>query len=198
MILITYARKERCHTMEDTDLGEHIQAYRKQSHISLRELASMAGISPSMLSQIENNAVNPSINTLKSIAEALGVPLYKFFTPREPGPADQIVRKGKHQIIGHWGTDVTYKLLTPDTNGAIEFMLMEFPPDTSTRKEPRGHLGEETAYVIEGPVEVTVDGQSYILEQGDSIRIPPNQPHKWTNHRQVPASVIFAITPPSF
>jgi len=184
--------------MEDMDLGERIQSYRKTSHISLRELASMAGISPSMLSQIENNAVNPSINTLKSIAEALEVPLYKFFTPREPGPADQIVRKGKHQIIGRLGTDVTYKLLTPDTKGTIEFMLMEFPPETTTRAKPRGHLGEETAYVISGHVVVTVDDQTYILEPGDSIRILPNHPHKWTNATQEDASVIFAITPPSF
>lgn len=184
--------------MEDMDLGERIQSYRKQSHISLRELAGMASISPSMLSQIENNAVNPSINTLKSIAEALDVPLYKFFTPREPGPADQIVRKGKHQIIGHWGTDVTYQLLTPDTEGTIEFMLMEFPPNTTSRPTPRAHPGEETAYVTKGRVQVTVDGQDYILEEGDTIRILPNHPHKWTNTSREHASVIFAITPPAF
>lgn len=70
--------------MEEMDIGGRIQEYRKAAGMSLRELAAHAEISPSMLSQIENNAVNPSINTLKSIAEVLQIPLYKFSSPRLP------------------------------------------------------------------------------------------------------------------
>ena len=65
--------------MEDMDIGGRIQEYRKAAGIGLRELANRAEISASMLSQIENNIVNPSINSLKNIAEALDIPLYKFF-----------------------------------------------------------------------------------------------------------------------
>ena len=46
--------------------------------MSLRELAKRAGTTASMLSQIERNLVNPSISTLKSIAQALEVPMFKF------------------------------------------------------------------------------------------------------------------------
>ena len=184
--------------MEEMDIGGRIQEYRKAAGMSLRELAAHAEISPSMLSQIENNAVNPSINTLKSIAEVLQIPLYKFFKPQAPTPADQIVRQGEHRIIGHWGTEVTYKLLTPDTDSTIEFILMEIPAGTVTTKVPRGHQGEETAYVMEGQVEITVDDQTYQLSAGDSIRILPGHPHKWSNRSKELVRVIFAVTPPSF
>lgn len=184
--------------MEDMDIGGRIQEYRKAAKMSLRELAAKADVSASMLSQIENNIVNPSINSLKNIADALQVPLYKFFKPQEPSLEDQIVRKGKHRIIGHWGTEVTYKLLTPDTESSIEFILMEIPTGTSTTKIPRGHEGEETAYVMEGSVQITVDDHTYELNEGDSIRILPRHPHQWKNSSRKLVRVIFAVNPPSF
>ena len=65
--------------MEDINLGARVRQFRSMRGVSLRELAAKAGMTPSMLSQIENNGVNPSINTLKSLADALQVPLFKFF-----------------------------------------------------------------------------------------------------------------------
>ena len=65
--------------MEEINIGAKIQEFRKNRGMSLRELAANVSLSPSMLSQVENGSVNPSINTLKNIAEALQVPLFKFF-----------------------------------------------------------------------------------------------------------------------
>ena len=53
---------------EEINIGAKVQQFRKKSGLSLRELAAQVELSPSMLSQIENDAVNPSINTLKNIA----------------------------------------------------------------------------------------------------------------------------------
>ena len=61
--------------MEDINLGARVRQFRNMRGLSLRELAARAGTTPSMLSQMENNGVNPSINTLKSLAAALQVPL---------------------------------------------------------------------------------------------------------------------------
>lgn len=48
--------------MEEINIGAKVQEYRSQRQYSLRELAARADITPSMLSQIENNTANPSIN----------------------------------------------------------------------------------------------------------------------------------------
>ena len=65
--------------MEDINLGARVRQFRNMRGLSLRELAARAGTTPSMLSQMENNGVNPSINILKSLAAALQVPLFRFF-----------------------------------------------------------------------------------------------------------------------
>ncbi len=98
---------------KELNIGRKVQQFRKKSGLSLRELAAQVELSPSMLSQIENDAVNPSINTLKNIAQALHVPLFLFFKDDEPQPERLIVRRGENRIIGHSGEEVLYKLLTP-------------------------------------------------------------------------------------
>ena len=113
--------------IEEIDLGKKIQDFRNMRSMSLRELAKRAGTTASMLSQIERNLVNPSISTLKSIAQALEVPMFKFFKEEEP-QVQMIVRRGENKTIGHPDADLSYTLLTPDVRGNIEFCRMSIPP----------------------------------------------------------------------
>jgi len=64
--------------MEALHTGKVIKQIRLQKKYSVRKVAAMAGITASMLSQIENEQTNPSLNTLRSIAQVLEEPLYKF------------------------------------------------------------------------------------------------------------------------
>jgi transcriptional regulator with XRE-family HTH domain len=58
------------------DLGERIKILRLEAHLSLPDLADKAGISKSVLFQLETrDAPNPSLETLQKIAKALGVTL---------------------------------------------------------------------------------------------------------------------------
>ena len=68
--------------LEELNLGKMIQSIRGEKGLSIRKVATLAGITPSMLSQIENKQANPSINTLRAIAQVLEVPLYTFFQER--------------------------------------------------------------------------------------------------------------------
>ena len=72
--------------MEEINIGEKVRDFRTSRGISLRDLAVKAELSASMLSQIENNTVNPSINALKNIAHGLDIPLYMFFKEEVKNP----------------------------------------------------------------------------------------------------------------
>ncbi len=183
--------------MEDINLGEKVKEFRLAKGISLRDLSEKAGLSPSMLSQIENNSVNPSINALKGIAGALNIPLFKFFQ-ESVAQEDLVVRKGKYRIIGHVGDPVQYKLLTSTTSGQLECCLMDLPVGGSSSDAPRGHNGEEVAYVISGEVNVVIDDKVYHLYEGDAVKIPPQALHRWINISENETRVIFAVTPPGF
>lgn len=183
--------------MEDINIGAKVQEYRNMKQYSLRELAARAEMTPSMLSQIEKNTVNPSINTLKAIAAALEVPMFKFFQS-ETVSEELIVRKGEYIHLGSVKDGVIYNLLTPDLNGTIEYCMMEIPPHSRTSEVEKAHVGEEVAFVIEGNVTISLNKAEFNLDAGDSIRIPAGVNHLWNNEKEDYAKVIFAITPPSF
>jgi len=184
--------------MTDLQLGSKIQAMRMERGLSVRKLASMADITPSMLSQIENEQVNPSINTPRAIAQALNIPLYLLF--KDAPVTDPIVHPQNRLTIGSaQEPDVRYELLTGDTNGDIEFCIMVIPPQQDSYRELKSHTGEEVAYMLAGErVELELDGMKHTMHPGDSVRIPPNTPHGWHNPTDTAVQVIFAVTPPTF
>ena len=184
--------------MEELHLGKKIQEVRMERGLSVRKTAALANITASMLSQIENDQVNPSINTLRAIAQVLDTPLYAFF--KESPPVSPVVHPEERRTIGSKSEpDVHYELLTWDTRGSIEFCMMILPPRVSSYRDIQSHAGEEVAYICSGDaVVLDMDGTTYALRTGDSVRIPPNVPHAWHNQADTPAQVIFAITPPSF
>ena len=184
--------------MDDLQLGQKIQNLRTERGLSVRKLSALVGITPSMLSQIENALVNPSVNTLRSIAQALDVPLYRLF--QNDPVSNPVVWPHERRVIGSKNEpDVCYELLTGDTKGNIEFCIMSIPPMQSSHRDRLSHPGEEVAYMLSGDcVELELDGTSYTLQPGASVRIEPNVPHVWHNHSEETVQVIFAITPPTF
>ena len=157
--------------MVNLNIGQKIQRYRNQRGLSLRGLAEKTGITASMISQIENNSVNPSINTLKTLAETLDFPLYVLFQEENDPEQELIVRKGEYRSIGNRNSEVAYNLLTADTRGSIEFVLMEIPPQTFTADKEHHHTGEETSYVEYGDVDIWLNGEKFRLHAGDAVRI---------------------------
>lgn len=183
--------------MDELYIGKKIQGFRTQQGLSIRELSQRSGITASMLSQIERDLVNPSINTLKALSKELDVPLFRFFKDDDEG-RELVVRKGHHKTIGHPRQDVVYDLLTPDTSGPIEFCMMHVPVGGGSGDALQAHNGEEVSYVLDGPVSLILDAAAYDLETGDSVRIPAHTVHRWENHGDKEAQVVFAVTPPSF
>lgn len=184
--------------MDELHLGQKIQNLRIEQGLSVRKLSTLADITASMLSQIENEQVNPSIQTLRSLAAALNVPLYDFF--REEAPQSPVVTPQTRMTIGRkTEPDVTYELLTPDTQGTIEFCMIVLPPHARSNTQAQGHTGEEVAFFHAGElVELEIEGICHTLRVGDSIRIPAQARHTWHNPSDVIAQVIFALSPPSF
>ena len=60
------------------------------------------------------------------------------------------------------------------------------------------HSGEEVGYVLEGEIELTVDGRRYRAKAGDSFHFRSELPHGYRNVGAKPARVIWINTPPTF
>jgi transcriptional regulator with XRE-family HTH domain len=183
--------------VEDIVVGEKVREWRNKRNMTVRALSEASGITPSMLSQIENNQSNPSIATLRTIADVLQVPLWKFFLPQ--GQTDPVVHPDERRILGLADSkDVRYELLTADTSGDIECCEMVIPGGCASAPQPKSHFGEEVAYVLKGNVVIEVEDRKYELHKGDSIRIQQQEKHRWVNEEKEEARVLFAVTPPGF
>ena len=55
--------------------GRYLKAQRQLSDLSLRELGRLTNLSNAYLSQLERGLHEPSLRVLRSIADALGIPL---------------------------------------------------------------------------------------------------------------------------
>jgi transcriptional regulator with XRE-family HTH domain len=69
-------------------LGGKLRLARRQSGLSLRELARQLSVSPSFLSQMENGKSQPSVATLYSIAQVLGVSIDELFHTDDDSPGE--------------------------------------------------------------------------------------------------------------
>lgn len=183
---------------KEINVGKIIKNIRLEKGILLKEVAKKCGISSSMLSQIEKGNANPSLNTIKMIANVLEVPLFKFFI--EPEHSEKkilILKKENRKVITT--KNITYELISPETTTNIEFMKMILAKKNAQSSiNPVAHNGEEVALVLKGKVIITIENLSQEMECGDSVHIPPLKPHKWTNINDGESIVLFSVTPPEF
>lgn len=183
---------------KEINIGTAIKNIRKEKKMLLKDVANKCNISSSMLSQIEKGNANPSLNTIKTIANILEVPLFKFFVEPENKNEDIfILKKENRKIITT--KNITYELISPEANTSIEFMKMIFSKkNAETSINPIPHKGEEVALVLKGKVLITIENSSKEMFEGDSVHIPPLKAHKWTNTNDGESIVLFSVTPPGF
>lgn len=183
---------------KEVNIGITIKKIRNEKKMLLKDVAEKANISSSMLSQIEKGNANPSLNTLKTIAYVLEVPLFKFFIEPEHSKEEIIILKKENRKI-ITTKDVIYEMISPETTTNIEFMKMILTKKNAESSiQPIAHKGEEVALVMKGNVIITLEKASKEMKEGDSIHIPPLKPHKWTNLTNEEAIILFNVTPPEF
>jgi transcriptional regulator with XRE-family HTH domain len=180
------------------NLGDRIRDLRREKKLSGAELAQRSGVSRSLITQIEKNTSNPSIETLRRMANSLEVPIAAFFEEQEPTNGI-VVRKNQRKQLKLPHSSVTYELLTPDLNRRLELLWIELEPGQRSFEMPMfGHLGEESAVVITGQVQVRINDDIFVLHEGDTISFDSSQPHSVANIGSIKAVMVSAITPPFF
>lgn len=186
--------------MKDPDAtfrGAIIRRARKAQKMNLVNLAEKTGVSLSFLSQVERGIINPSINSLRRIALALGTPVSHFFdeSASTNGP---VVRKDERKVLVNKDSRLIYQLLSLNHNHRIEFLLSKLEIGAISAESSMAHKGDEAALVLQGECRMELGDDKYDLKEGDSIYITENTPHRFTNTGGVPLVIVSAISPPGF
>jgi len=183
---------------QNINVGLSIKNIRIQKKISLKDVAAKSGISSSMLSQIEKGNANPSLNTIKSVANVLNIPLFKLFLENTDQKSEiNILKKEDRKIMST--KDINYELITPNIPTNLEVMKMILKKKgAESSLTPKPHKGEEIALLLNGKVEIIIEESTATMVPGDSVYIPASKEHKWKNLYDGESIVIFAVTPPEF
>lgn len=172
------------------NLGHRIREIRKSQNKSLEEVAGKIGITKAHLSQIERGKVNPSVNTLWSLADALGIPMSNFFSVNDKEKTKLNSIKAKFISDGV----KCFSLYLPKRKD-FEFTYIEYAPGSSTGKQLGKHGGIECILVLEGTIKFILGDKEYILTKEQSIQFWGNIPHGVKNIGKKKAIAIYMIFP---
>jgi len=162
-------------------VGERIKAIREEKGLSLEELSKLTGFDVELLSNIEDNRVQPQLGTVIKLSKALdsafsrlvsgiGDKLYSITRKKEQKIISRsTAQKGKKQVY-------VYKSLAPEVKGRhMEALLVQL--EENPAKEMSVHEGEEFIYVLDGVVVLNIGEDCYDLDPGDSAYYLSTTPH---------------------
>ena len=180
------------------EVGERLRALREAFGLSQRALARRSGVANGLISMIELNRTSPSVATLKKILDGIPMTLADFFTGNVPTNEEQVIYRADELLeIGRNG--ISYRQVGRSLHRrALQLLHERLDPGADSGVDMLRHESEESGVVIQGKLELTVGGQSYLLGPGDAYYFDSRLPHRFRNVGSDVCEVVSACTPPSF
>ena len=200
-------------------IGTLMRATRRDKGLSIAGLAKAAGVAAGTVSQYERGMGNPTVHTLRKLADVLNLPLTAFASgpsvfhddvrhiqPEVPAAQwvstarrgrVEVVRANERRRLHLPGVGPVYDILSPDFDGALLVMHSVFRAGFNNFEQPFKHFGEEAVTLTEGRLEGLIGGVSVTLEAGDTVTFDSSLPHAWRTLGDTNASLYSALTPPA-
>lgn len=181
---------------EPPRVGAALAALREREGLSLDELSRRAGVSKSMLSQIERAQANPTVAVVWRLAQALGVPLADLLQSAEAPAAPAIDTVAAHAtptLRGpHSGCEL--RILGPvDLAGQFEWYELQLQAGAVLDSQAHGPGAREHLSVLSGRLQLTAGAHSAELAAGETARYAADQPHAIANPGPDPARALLVV-----
>ena len=172
-------------------VAENIKRIRKSKKMSMERTAAEAGVSRSMLGQIERGEANPSVAILGKIAAALKV------------PAEVLLENDDFESL-QLSRELDNKPVRMDAGKVV--LRPSFAYDDTTRQEScfldlyiMGHYEPEPsvpgcvchAVVVSGTVKLSAEGKEFTLMERDALRFAADQPYSFQNMTNSTARLVL-------
>ena len=178
-----------------SEIGDKIREIRIAQGLTIQTISEATDLSASFISRMERGDINPSLSSVKKIADALQISVGHLFenggSVSSPGisgeeenrfPEIKVVRKNERRKLVYPGQHTYDYLLTPSIrNVGIEFILTVVEPGGSSGKDFYSHAGEECILINKGTLQLYVGDSEYVLREGDSIHFRSTIPHRYEN-----------------
>ena len=178
-------------------IGRQVRQYRKDLNMSIAELSKITGLSPGMMSKIENGNTSPSLGTLKALSAALNVPVTALFRVFEEQRDAIHVASGQGLTIERQGTRAghQYQLLGHSLHGdvAVEPYLITLEHNSEVFPLFQ-HAGVEFIYVLSGSMAYRHGNSIYALKPGDSLFFDSDVTHGPEELNELPIRFLAVLS----
>jgi transcriptional regulator with XRE-family HTH domain len=179
----------------DGAVGARVKSLREAMDLSLRDLADRSGVSAPMLSQVERGDTSPTLSVAQKIAAGLDLTLSQLLRLDEDRHVVVVRSKERRtrRRRGHKVEELTPPL--PGQRADVSEHTLTPGAATGAADDPPVHEpgSRETAVVLDGTVELFIDGQRHELFAGDSVTFDADLPHHFENNSSSEARLIAVV-----
>ena len=176
------------------NLGRRMKVMRSERDWSLSDLATISGVSRSMLSEIERERANPTLSVTSRIARAFGFTMQDFISLAEGPPAIQTIRSTDPAQWFPSAPGCQIRTLSPlNLEKLAEFYEVTLEPGRELRSQPHIAGAREFLTVRESQVRVESGSEADTLFPGDSATYRADLPHAIVNMGDRRAVVLLVV-----
>jgi len=180
------------------EIGAKLRELRAKKKIALIDLGRHTGLSASMLSQLENSKLIPTLPTLVRIAMAFDVDIEYFFHDRRQQRPFTLMRKEERvkfpDEADNRAPNYFFECMPfPSAEKPVRVYLAEFSRVAEEDVKEHSHDGTEFLYVIEGSMAIRYQRESHTLHAGDSVHFDSSSQHGYRALSEPPARAIVVI-----
>jgi transcriptional regulator with XRE-family HTH domain len=182
-------------------IGTRLRHARLVRGSRLKDVADAAGCSESLVSKIENNKVEPSLQVLHKLCSVLKIGLGDLFSLGEED-TPFVTRAGQRAIVEmdplRRGHGILLERVIPYAKGHLLQSNIHIVAPGGSSFGLISHEGEEVGYVIAGEIDLFLGDKIYPLSAGDTFCFRSELGHGYRNRGEAEARILFVNTPPTF
>ncbi|MFT4116050.1 MerR family transcriptional regulator [Bradyrhizobium sp.] len=182
-----------------SEVGANLRKLRLARRLTIKKVAEIVGVDPSLLASIERTSLGINMPLLKRLASFYGATLNRLMgvDVTAGNSNDEVVMRDHGVLLPRLGLGVQMERLCSG-HGIMACKRWKVEPGIHSNGSYR-HEGEEFLVVISGEFEVTIDNaRIHRLTKGDSLYFRSHLFHSWRNPGQETAELIWIGVGDSF
>jgi XRE family transcriptional regulator, regulator of sulfur utilization len=175
-------------------LGQTIQRLRKAYNLSLGELSEQSGVAKSIISSIERNETNPTLSTIWRLSQALDTTIDKVLAETGDEPfIEHVLPKAIPVLTSEDGKCTLTIVGWIETVDWVQWYDFFAAPGGVLESEGHQRGSVEHLSVLEGELEVEVDGEVRRARAGEILRYRSDREHVIRNLGSAPARATMVL-----
>lgn len=175
-------------------IGARLRSVREGAGMSQRELAKRAGVTNATISLIEQESHAPSLASLHRILNAIPISMAEFFAL--PTTKENVLFYDKSDLVSVTRGAAQLSVLGSERRDKkLQLFFERYAPGAGTGDELIVHEGETAAVIVQGMVELEVNGKTRRIEAGGGFQLLGKHPYRLRNVGRTTAIVVCACTP---